>query len=214
MSRTADVKHWDSSSDYHQLRAGHAQAQAQSVLIPTILEVNGKQRISSIVDFACGAGAIAHEVVQGTVANGLSINRFGLMDVNQDNLGPASALLKSLNTKIDIELMKANGSDFSDILNKKYDFLYCWDAMVHFDIIDVVGYIKTIANIIHGYALIHHSNIQMLTTDIRNNPHWRNFMGKDVFAQICLSCGHSIVWQREMDWGEKNLGCLTLIQVQ
>lgn len=213
MSNTADIKHWDSNSQYHSLRAADAKSQVSNVLLPVLAEVSRANAITSVVDFACGAGAIAAELVEASAALPINIRRFGLMDANEDNLPPARERLFSAKQDLVINTHKANGNNFEDFSMPKYDFFYSWDAMVHFDIIDVVGYVKSLGKIVSGHACIHHSNLMNITHDIRDNPHWRNFMGKDVFAQICISAGHSIVWQREFDWGLPKIDCITLLKV-
>lgn len=213
MSRTADARHWDSTSSYHQQRLSDAHEQVKQYIVPVISDLFNRRSNVSIIDFACGTGGIASEVSRQCLGSNINLTRFGLVDVNEDNLPYAKeALIESL-PETEILTFRANGSDFSDFKSFKYDFLYCFDAMVHFDILDIAGYLKTLSNICSGYALFHHSNYQGITVDIRNNPHWRNFMSKDIFMQMCLSAGHEVVSQRLMHWGQEDLDCMTLVRV-
>lgn len=44
------------------------------------------------------------------------------------------------------------------------------------------------------------------------NPHCRNFMSKELFAHLCIINGLSILKQKVIDWGIKNLDCVSLFQ--
>lgn len=211
MSRTSDNSHWNSESAYHELREGHSGGQVESVLMPFLEEFGNKSGTNSITDFACGKGSIAAALGSQAAESRIDLSRILLVDVVEDNLHDAAAL--SYPDKVKVDTFQANGSNFSNFEGERTNLLYSWDAMVHFDIIDVVGYISTISSICSGYCFFHHSNLQNLTTDIQNNPHWRNFMGKDVFAQICISSGLDVVRQTEMDWGVPNIDCVTIARV-
>ncbi len=99
------------------------------------------------------------------------------------------------------------------------DYVYCADAMVHFDIDVVVSYLKETKRILKdgGHAFFHHSNLSNLSKsidiNIELNPHWRNFMSKEMFENISLKHGLEVVKQQVIDWGGvKNLDCLTLLK--
>ncbi len=88
--------------------------------------------------------------------------------------------------------------------------------MVHFDILDVAGYIKHLPTLCEGAALLHHSNYGHITRRIQDNPHWRNFMTLDTFAQIVTSSGLKIIRQEAIDWGDDHRGLdgITVIDVR
>jgi hypothetical protein len=112
-----------------------------------------------------------------------------------------------------IEIHKLNGSNLNDYHGKKYDFVYCWDAMVHFDLLDVAGYISSMSKLCKRRALFHHSNLYTPTTDISLNPHWRNFMTAEIFRQICISSDIKVIDQQLISWGIENLDCITYVEI-
>jgi len=219
MSITASKDHWNSSSDYHSRREGDAKGQVETILIPQFKQLFGralpllKAKSVSVADFACGGGAIACEFLKASRGCGVDVASFGLLDVAADNLPIAESRARSVEHSASIWTKKTNGVDFSDFDGEPVDFLYCWDAMVHFDILDIVGYIRTLSRVCKGYAMLHHSNYPVVTKDIRDNPHWRNFMSADIFRQICISSGHKVVSQKLHNWGIENLDCITVIEV-
>jgi hypothetical protein len=166
------------------------------------------------MDLACGSGAIAAEFAKQAVAAGYGIQRFTLVDVVQDNIKVAAATVKKVLPASKVGTFAANGSDFGGYSGTKANFFYCWDAMVHFDLVDVVGYMRTLKDVVSGIAFIHHSNLAQLTHDIRHNPHHRNFMTKEIFSQICVSSGYTVLEQRLIDWGEvEGLDCFTTVRI-
>ncbi|MEM9581152.1 MAG: methyltransferase domain-containing protein [Pseudomonadota bacterium] len=208
MSLTADRTLWNSESLYHQNREGDAQMQTETYLLPFVKDFFLPSKPVSFCDFACGQGAIATFLADTLTKSGYKIDRTLLIDTVEDNLQEARPRVEGVGGEVDTFV--ANGNNFNGYTGKKVDFLYSWDAMVHFDIIDVVGYVSTVSELVDGYCLFHHSNYGQVTTDIRQNPHWRNFMTKDVFAQICRSSGLEVVSQKVFACGEKDLDCITV----
>jgi hypothetical protein len=216
VSKTADTTTWNQKSDYHALRAHAAKEQVDSVLYPAFIQTirdDVSHNYCRVADFACGGGSIARAFLEACIENGADIDEFVLIDVVQDNLTAARSLLKDSFPEINISAFLCNGKNFADYTGRKVNFLYCWDAMVHFDILDVAGYIQSLNNVVSGVAFLHHSNYAHVTSAISENPHCRNFMSKDIFRQLCLSAGHKVVEQQLMAWGEPDLDCLTTIRV-
>lgn len=92
--------------------------------------------------------------------------------------------------------------------------MFCYDAMVHFEMMDIYEYLKDIYRVLvpGGMVLIHHSNY---TADYKasfaNTPHGRSFMSKDIFAYLAYRCGFEIISQQVINWGVKDLDCISLI---
>jgi ubiquinone/menaquinone biosynthesis C-methylase UbiE len=213
MSKTADTSHWDTSSPYHDLRSSHAEPQVEQFLLPFFRTYSEKVEGVTVADFACGGGAIAEQVLQQTKDYGINISNLILMDVVSGNIETAQNRVRDNSNGLIVDKFVCNGNDFSNYDGNKVSLLYCWDAMVHFDIIDIVGYMKTLDRVCKGYAFFHHSNFGVVTSDITQNPHWRNFMTKDVFHQICLSSGHSVVSQQVFAWDQEEHDCITILKV-
>lgn len=92
--------------------------------------------------------------------------------------------------------------------------MFCYDAMVHFEMMDIYEYLKDIYRVLvpGGMVLIHHSNY---TADYKasfaNTPHGRSFMSKDIFAYLAYRGGFEIISQQVINWGVKDLDCISLI---
>jgi SAM-dependent methyltransferase len=216
---TSRYSDWNTQSEYHALREGDAKVQVVTQLYPYIDDfcATYNQDSYSVADFACGHGSVSKEVLLCFLNRGKRVDRFGLLDVAADNLPVATENLRQLaqsqgqEPPLQVEPFRLNGSNLSDYNGAKYDLVYSWDAMVHFDLLDVVGYISSMSQLCKKRAIFHHSGYGQPTTDISNNPHWRNFMTAETFAQICLSSGLKIVSQQRMDWGLKDLDCITCV---
>lgn len=94
--------------------------------------------------------------------------------------------------------------------------LYSYDAMVHFELMDVYSYLTDIFRVLspEGRALLHHSNYHAdYKAGFGSAPQGRSFMSKECFAYLAYRAGFNIIEQRVIDWGnEKNLDCVSLIE--
>ena len=106
-----------------------------------------------------------------------------------------------------------NGFDLRSIPDKSVTFIYCFDAMVHFDSDIVRSYLKETFRILTmgGQGFFHHSNYTG-GHDWRTNPGSRNFMSKDLFAHYAIKEQLVILNQRVIDWGTPSLDCFSLIE--
>jgi ubiquinone/menaquinone biosynthesis C-methylase UbiE len=93
--------------------------------------------------------------------------------------------------------------------------VYTFDSMVHFDSDVIRAYMKEFYRILKpgGHCFCHHSNYTGNPGgDFTTNPHWRNFMSKELFAHYAIKEGFKIIEQKVIDWSVPNLDCLSLIQ--
>jgi SAM-dependent methyltransferase len=96
-------------------------------------------------------------------------------------------------------------------------FLYCWDAMVHFDSDVVRAYVGECRRALRpgGHAFLHHSNHTGAPgRDFRQSPHQRNFMSQALMAHMALKEGLEVVRQQPLDWAWDGsfIDCLTLLR--
>ena len=109
-----------------------------------------------------------------------------------------------------------NGYDFHPVEDESVSAIFCYDAMVHFEYDAVLSYITDAFRILRrgGRALFHHSNLDgHPSSDYKSNPHWRNFMSKNLFAHAAARAGFHVLEQVTMDWdGVRKLDCLTLLE--
>ena len=139
-------------------------------------------------------------------------NHIVLVDILQKNIDFCKERFKE-NRKIDYYCN--NGYNLSELKDNEYSSLFTYDAMVHFEMMDIFEYLKDIHRVLRngGKALIHHSNN---TSSYKNSffsaVDGRSYMSKDLFAYLAYRAGFEIVEQRVIDWGIKDLDCVSLIK--
>lgn len=198
MSITAEKDLWSQQAPYHKMRAPFSKIQVEAFLIPNLTRHVPKTEALTVVDLACGGGTVAAEFCLQATEAGYAIDHFALVDVVQDNLDAALARLSEVLAPEKISTHLCNGSDFSDYQGPKGNYFYCWDAMVHFDVLDVIGYLNTLRCIASGVVFFHHSTLDKVTTHVHMNPHSRNFMTKNLFHQVAVSNGYTMLEQTTM----------------
>ncbi|MDX2110412.1 MAG: class I SAM-dependent methyltransferase [Verrucomicrobiota bacterium] len=108
-----------------------------------------------------------------------------------------------------------DGLTLKEIPTGSLSLAYCFDAMVHFDSDVVRSYLAEIARVLQpgGHGFIHHSNYTGNPTGTyQDNPGWRNFMSKELFAHYCAKEGLVVLEQEVMDWSAPKSDCVTLFQ--
>ena len=142
-----------------------------------------------------------------------SAENVALVDILAENIEYCRKRFKE-NRKI--AYYKNNGYDLQDISSESYTAVFTYDAMVHFEMLDIFNYLKETRRVLEngGRALFHHSNN---SSDYRvtfsSGTSGRNYMSKDLFAYLANRAGLKILEQRVIDWGDvKELDCLTLLE--
>lgn len=158
----------------------------------------------NIVELACGRGRHVHRYLP-------LADHVTLVDVLEKNIEICKKKFKDFSN---ITYYKNNGRDFSELPNNAYTALFTYDAMVHFELLDIAQYLQETYRILvdGGMALFHHSNNSSdYKASFENAPHGRSFMSKDIFAYLAHRAGLKIVKQTVVDWGIPALDCLTLV---
>lgn len=165
-----------------------------------------KLNIEKVVELACGRGRHVPYYISQT-------EETMLVDILKKNIDYCK---KRFSKDSKITYYVNNGYDLSDLKSEAYTALFTYDAMVHFEMLDIFQYLKETQRIlVHGgKALFHHSNN---TEDYRitfsTATHGRNYMSKDLFAYLSNRAGLIVLEQQEIDWKEKEgLDCLTLVE--
>lgn len=166
-----------------------------------------KLDISNVVELACGHGR--HLQMYYSRAGSVT-----LVDVLEKNIIFCKKRFASLNK---VFYYVNNGYDLSDLKTGSYSSLFCYDAMVHFELLDIFNYLKETFRILckGGMALFHHSNntsdyrITFMTGELS-----RNYMSKDIFAYLANRACFSVVEQELYDYGNdgKFLDCISLLK--
>jgi ubiquinone/menaquinone biosynthesis C-methylase UbiE len=169
-----------------------------------------QMNIERIVELACGHGRHVPEYWNESI-------NITLVDVLQENI---DFCRQRFVDKRNIVYVQNNGHDLSALPDKSYSSLFTYDAMVHFELMDVANYLAETQRILEpgGMALFHHSNLDAnYRVSFQNNQHSRNFMNRKLFAYLAYRVGLEIVEQQVFDWGSGNdrwtdLDCLTLVR--
>lgn len=148
-----------------------------------------------VVEIAAGYGRNTEILV--------SISDFVIAtDINQECLDKIKQRLLDSNN---LSLLKSSGADLSGVPDLSASLVYSFDSMVHFEPEVVESYVKYIYRVLKrgGMAFIHHSNwSQGKGQDFKTQPHWRNYMTKDIMANLIRGTGMTIISQDVFDWDE------------
>lgn len=101
--------------------------------------------------------------------------------------------------------------------NSSATFLFSFDSAVHFDSDVVRAYLREARRVLRpgGHAFLHHSNtLAHPGGDFRAQPHWRNFMSKELLAHYALKEGLEVVRQEPVDWAGDGsfIDCFSLLR--
>lgn len=164
-----------------------------------------KLDLRNVVELACGRGR--HVTRYGEMAGTVT-----LVDVLEKNITFCRERFKDKNN---IFYYCNNGKDLSELRDNTYTSLFTYDAMVHFEMMDIASYLKEAHRVLKpgSYALFHHSNN---TSDYKasfsNAVGGRSYMSADIFAYLAYRNNFEIVEQKVIDWGVKDLDCISLLK--
>lgn len=161
----------------------------------------------AIIELACGRGRHVPKYID-------SANKILLVDILQKNIDYCKERFKKFGDKI--EYYKNEGFDLKQIDSESYSALFCYDAMVHFELMDIYLYLNDVYRVLipGGKALFHHSNNFLdYRASFGSTLHSRSYMSKDIFAYLAYRSGFKIISQEIIDWsGYKDLDCITLLE--
>ena len=204
---------WDA---YYENAENGAKIQFDKFLYPLLSKYNDIN-FSNTLDFACGRGRMAN------IFSGFSKN-ITCCDINSTAIDFCESRFQNstectfhfhTNTRI------GNTLESLDLSNQSFTFIYSWDAMVHFTYKWLDYYLKEFYRISsnNSYVLIHHSNYANVpldgekSEDWGSNPHMRTNIGKEDIRFLAEKHGFSVVEQQVIDWGIKDLDCISLLKV-
>jgi SAM-dependent methyltransferase len=115
------------------------------------------------------------------------------VDINQENIDFLSARFAD-NERL--KLIKNNGFEIPEIGSGIISFVYCFDAMVHFDSDVVRNYLCEFRRVMKPGArgFCHYSNYTGNPTgSYRDHPGWRNFMSRPLFEHWLTKAGFRVL---------------------
>ncbi|NLL75912.1 MAG: methyltransferase domain-containing protein [Clostridiales bacterium] len=161
--------------------------------------------LTNVVELACGHGRHVGKY-KGNAQNII------LVDILNDNIEYCKNRFAD-ETKI--SYYTNSGYDLSEIKTESQTALFTYDAMVHFEMLDIFNYLKETRRILKngGMALFHHSNnTENYKVTFATGTGGRNYMSKDLFAHLCNRAGLDIVEQEIIDFVAPGLDCITLVK--
>jgi ubiquinone/menaquinone biosynthesis C-methylase UbiE len=159
------------------------------------------------VDLAAGHGRYSMILLQ--YAQTLHI-----VDINRSNVEFCRRRFRD-NPRVHCHL--TSGVDLKCLRRSSVTFVYCFDAMVHFDSDVVRAYLAEFTRVVRpdGRIFCHHSNYTGNPIgDFHNHIGWRNFMSKELFAHYASKEGLVIERQQPIDWGHDGtfFDCFSLLK--
>lgn len=162
--------------------------------------------LSDVIELACGRGRHVPRYIEESKA-------VTLVDILQQNIDYCRKRFKAYEN---ISYYCNNGYNLEKLDSNRYTSIFCYDAMVHFEMMDIYEYLKDMYRVLApaGRVLIHHSN---QTSDYKasfaNAFAGRNFMSRELFAYLSYRAGFEVIAQKDIDWnGVKALDCITLLE--
>lgn len=164
-----------------------------------------KLNMENVIELACGRGRHVPRYLH-------KAGKVTLVDILEENI---AACRNRFQTEQNISYYRNNGYNLEKLASEEYTALFCYDAMVHFEMMDIYEYLKDIYRVLvpGGMAVLHHSNN---TADYKasfaNAPNGRSFMSKELFAYLAYRAGFEVVEQEVIDWGVQSLDCISLVR--
>ncbi len=162
--------------------------------------------LAHVIEIACGHGRHAAQCVG-------RCGSLTLIDINESNIAVCRKRFQG-NPKLRFALTA--GNELSACASGAFSSVYCYDAMVHFEILDVLDYLKEIARVLRpgGRALLHVSNNHGQPCNFyQENTHWRNFGSAAVVRHAATRLGFRVLDWAVMDWvGAPSLDAVVLLE--
>lgn len=162
--------------------------------------------LTNVVELACGRGRHVPQYIKDA-------SHITLVDILEKNILYCRERFKNENK---ISYYINNGYDLQKLESENYTSLFTYDAMVHFESLDVFNYLREIYRILKkgGKALFHHSNnTEDYRVSFETGRQGRSYMSADLFAHFADRAGLKVIQQHILNWGkDKELDCLTLVE--
>jgi SAM-dependent methyltransferase len=163
------------------------------------------------VELACGHGRHTNYVLNTLQHPG--VKSAILVDVVEENVRFCTERFAG---DPRVRAIRNDGADLAGIPDASVTALFSYDAMVHFEYTAVLAYVAEAYRVLEpgGKALMHHSNYDRNPGGYyRDNPHWRNFMTKALFAHAAMRAGFEVLEQEVTHWNkDEALDCISLIR--
>ena len=171
------------------------------------LRMFDRLNLENVVELACGHGRHTEQALgqMGTVT---------LVDVNASNI--EACRIRFAGRKR-VRYVINNGSELNGLEDGAYTALFSYDAMVHFEAIDIIAYLAEISRILRpgGRALLHYSNNDVPGINPFDDPSWRNYFSQSMMEHFALRNGLIPIDKLIIPWnGRPNLDGIILLEQQ
>lgn len=149
--------------------------------------------LTRVIELACGHGRHAEQILD-------QVGEITLVDFEPRNI---AACRERFAGQDKVKYIVNAGNDLPGCEDGGYSALFCYDAMVHFELLDVIEYLRQTHRVLRpgGRALLHVSNNRQNPGSFyHQNTHWRNFGSLDVFLHVADRLGFEILGSRTLDW--------------
>lgn len=166
-----------------------------------------KLDLNNVVELACGRGR--------HVPNYIDLSgHITLVDILQKNIDICK---RRFGENKSISYYKNQGYDLKDLNAGEYTAIFSYDAMVHFELLDINSYLIDFYRILKpgGRVLLHHSNFDAIYSGRYGHSlaYGRSFMNYKIFSYLALHAGFIVLDQQLLRWHNlPDLDCLTLLE--
>lgn len=164
-----------------------------------------KLDVTSVVELACGRGRHVPQYMN-------KANAIILVDILQKNIDFCKDRFQGIDK---IRYYTNSGCDLREIENNSITAIFSYDAMVHFESIDVYHYLQETYRILEpgGMALYHHSNNDKdYKATFLSGECGRNYMSMGLFAHFADRAGLKVVDQVKYKWTDSLTDGITLLK--
>lgn len=161
--------------------------------------------ITKVVELACGRGRHVPQYMDGA-------ETIVLVDILEKNIEFCKNRFQNVSK---IKYYVNSGCDLNDVADESITAIFSYDAMVHFESIDIYYYLKETYRILKrgGMALFHHSNNNRdYKATFLSGECGRNYMSMGMFAHFADRAGLSVVEQVEFPWNDQVTDGITLLR--
>ncbi|TCH97246.1 class I SAM-dependent methyltransferase [Roseococcus sp. SYP-B2431] len=162
--------------------------------------------LTRVIELACGHGRHAAQILD-------QAGEITLIDFEPRNI---EACRRRFAGHGKLRYIVNAGNDLPGCEDGGYSALFCYDAMVHFELLDVIAYLRETHRVLRpgGRALLHVSNNRQNPGGFyQQNTHWRNFGSLDVFLHLADRLGFILLDSRVLDWpGAREIDGLMLLE--
>lgn len=162
--------------------------------------------LTKVIELACGRGRHVRKYIDKTAD-------VTLVDILDKNIDFCRKRFSAYNK---VHYYCNNGFNLEQLPSDTYTALFSYDAMVHFEMLDIYEYLKDIHRVLKkgGRVLIHHSNYDKdYMASFIKSPHGRSYMNANIFAYLSSRCGFQVLEQKVISWGGiEGLDGITLLE--